>query len=88
MRRCPPYPTLSHLNPTRHTTRHPTTPHLTTPHQVGIVLISCLLSAYTFSMVGRTVEVTGATDFRDLWSLTLGAKSAWIVDFMIMGEAT
>jgi hypothetical protein len=37
--------------------------------------------------VGRTVEVTQARDFRELWSLTVGSGSAWCVDFMIMGVA-
>jgi amino acid permease len=54
---------------------------------VALVLFSCVLSTYSFNLVGRVVDVTGAVDFRDLWSLTMGAKSAWIVDFMIFGVA-
>ena len=54
---------------------------------VALVLFSCVLSTYSFNLVGRVVDVTGAVDFRDLWSLTVGSSSAWFVDFMIFGVA-
>lgn len=47
----------------------------------------CALSAYTFGLIGRSCDATGANDFRELWSLTIGSGSAWIVDIMIMGIA-
>lgn len=53
----------------------------------AIVLSCCLMSAYTFSLVGRACEETGAHDFRDLWGETLGEHTSWIVDFMILGVA-
>ena len=52
-----------------------------------LVLFSMVLSSYSFNLVGRTVEATGARDFRELWSLTVGSGSAWMVDFMILGVA-
>ena len=37
------------------------------------------LFRYTFALVGRSCQATGAHDFRDLWTLTLGEGSAWMV---------
>jgi len=54
---------------------------------LAIVLFSGALSTYTFNLVGRCVDATGAVDFRELWSLTVGSSSAWVVDFMILGVA-
>jgi len=50
-----------------------------------LVGFSCFLSTYCFNLVGRCVEATGAKDFRELWSLTVGKDSAWLVDAMIVG---
>jgi len=55
---------------------------------VLLVIVSCLLSTYSFTLVGRVVEVTGAVDFRELWGLTVGSASAGSVDTMILGVAS
>lgn len=52
---------------------------------VVLTAFACGLSSYAFNLVGRAVEATGATDFRDLWSRSIGDSSAWVVDFMILG---
>lgn len=56
---------------------------------VGIVpaaalcLVLGIVSGVSFYIVGAACEITGETTFRGLWSRTLGASSAWIVDLSI-----
>ena len=38
-----------------------------------------LVSAYTFSLIGRVCEKTGATSFQDAWGKTIDPKSAWTI---------
>lgn len=42
-----------------------------------------LLSAFTFSKIGKCCEALGVPDFRGLWCLTIGPKSAWMIDLCI-----
>ena len=44
---------------------------------------AAISSAYTFILVGRSVEATKANSFKELWERTLGEESAWIVDYAI-----
>eukprot|EP00965_Chrysotila_dentata_P090116 2974491-Pleurochrysis_carterae.AAC.1 len=47
-------------------------------------IIICLtlgtISGFTFYLIGAACEMTGETSFKGLWSRTLGARSAWVVD--------
>ena len=42
-----------------------------------------LLSGLTFYLIGAACEATGETNFKALWSATLGKNSAWLVDLSI-----
>lgn len=42
-----------------------------------------LLSGLTFYLIGAACEATGETNFKGLWSATLGKRSAWLVDLSI-----
>lgn len=42
-----------------------------------------LVSAYTFSLIGRVCEKTNATSFQDAWSKTVNPKTAWTISAMI-----
>ncbi|KAJ8600101.1 hypothetical protein CTAYLR_003454 [Chrysophaeum taylorii] len=57
------------------------------PALVILVLHACL-SAYTFDLVGRAVELTGARDFGDLWTKAFSKRSAWLIDLMVAGVAS
>lgn len=54
---------------------------------LALTAFSATASAYTFAVIGAAVEHTGATDFKDLWGRTIGRKSAWIIDAVIIGLA-
>jgi amino acid permease len=41
------------------------------------------LSGHCFSLIGEACELTGETDFKGLWKLTIGEDSAYMVDVMI-----
>lgn len=43
---------------------------------------------FSFNLVGRAVHATGARDFRELWADTIGAHSAWVVNFFIFAVIT
>jgi len=49
-----------------------------------VVLLSGLGSAYTFFLVGKAAGITKSKDFRTLWDRTLGSKTAWIIDAVII----
>ncbi|KAG5190219.1 transmembrane amino acid transporter protein-domain-containing protein [Tribonema minus] len=49
----------------------------------ALMAATCVLSAYTFVLVGKSVDATGARSFKDLWAKTIGPKSAWAVDAAI-----
>jgi len=42
-----------------------------------------LVSAYTFSMIGRVCEKTNATSFQDAWAKTVSPKTAWTMSASI-----
>jgi len=37
-----------------------------------------LLSAYSFSLIGRVCAMTGATSYRDCWDKTVGRSTSWL----------
>lgn len=42
-----------------------------------------LLSAHTFILIGEACEATGESDFKGLWTKTLGGSTTWVVDAII-----
>jgi len=42
------------------------------------------VSGFTFYTVGAACETAGATSFKELWSRSLGERSAWVVDSCIV----
>lgn len=42
-----------------------------------------VVSAYTFSLIGRVCEKTNATSFQDAWAKTVNPKSAWTISASI-----
>ena len=44
-------------------------------------------SAYTYSLVGRSVAKTRAKTFSELWSAAFGKQTSWIIDLIIVGVA-
>jgi len=49
----------------------------------ALVLSTCILSAYTFVLLGKSVQYTKAASFKDLWAKTIGSHSAWVIDAAI-----
>lgn len=50
------------------------------------LLISCALgfmSSHTFVLIGEACHLTGETDFKGLWGVTIGQDSAYLVDLLI-----
>mmetsp|Transcript_34934 Transcript_34934/g.44833 ORF Transcript_34934/g.44833 Transcript_34934/m.44833 type:complete len:578 (-) Transcript_34934:580-2313(-) len=48
-----------------------------------LLVLSASLSAYTFFNIGQSCNRTNAISFKALWTKTLGAKSAWMIDALI-----
>ena len=44
-------------------------------------------SAYTYSLVGRSVAKTRAKTFSELWAAAFGKETSWIIDLIIVGVA-
>ena len=44
-------------------------------------------SAYTYSLVGRSVAKTRSKTFSELWSAAFGRETSWIIDLIIVGVA-
>lgn len=44
-----------------------------------ITTVMGLVSAYTFSLIGKTCEETEAKSFQDAWAKSVDPKSAWII---------
>ena len=44
-------------------------------------------SAYTYSLVGRSVAKTRSKTFSELWSAAFGKQTSWIIDLIIVGVA-
>ena len=44
-------------------------------------------SAYTYSLVGRSVAKTRSKTFSELWSAAFGKETSWIIDLIIVGVA-
>ena len=55
---------------------------------VIIVALHAMISAYTYTLVGRAVEASGAVDFNDLWRKAFGKRSSWLIDAMVGGVAS
>lgn len=45
---------------------------------LGLMVLFVLLAGYTFWMVAKTSAETGARDFGEAWSATVGKRSIWI----------
>ena len=54
---------------------------------LGILSLHGLMSAYTYSLVGRAVKKTGATNFAEIWGAAFGSETSWVIDVMIMAIA-
>lgn len=52
-----------------------------------LLAFSAVSSAYTFILVGRSVEATKSNSFKEAWSRTVGPSHAWIVDYAITALA-
>ena len=51
---------------------------------IGICLALATVSSHTFTLVGKSCELTGLNSFKDLWSYAFGSsKTAWVVDTMV-----
>ena len=49
-----------------------------------ICLAIATVSSHTFSLVGKSCELTGLDSFKDLWSYAFGSsETAWVVDTMV-----
>jgi amino acid permease len=44
-----------------------------------LIAVMGAISAYTFSMIARVCNLTGATSYSDAWDRTRGKRTAWIV---------
>jgi len=51
---------------------------------IAVLMISGAMAGYTFYCIAKIVEATDAKDFKELWEKTLGEKTGWIMDFMIV----
>ncbi len=52
-----------------------------------LLAFSAISSAYTFILVGRSVEATRSRSFKEAWSRTVGPGQAWVVDYAITALA-
>jgi len=52
-----------------------------------LLAFSAVSSAYTFILVGRSVEATKSRSFKEAWSRTVGPSKAWVVDYAITALA-
>ncbi|EWM22597.1 Amino acid transporter, transmembrane [Nannochloropsis gaditana] len=52
-----------------------------------LLAFSAVSSAYTFVLVGRSVEATRSRSFKEAWSRTVGPAHAWVVDYAITALA-
>ena len=51
---------------------------------IAICLTLAAVSSHTFSLVGKSCDLTGLNSFKDLWAYAFRSdKSAWIVDTMV-----
>lgn len=50
---------------------------------IAICLVLAAVSSHTFSLVGKSCELTGLDSFKDLWGYAFAKQSAWIVDTMV-----
>eukprot|EP00816_Leptocylindrus_hargravesii_P007447 CAMPEP_0196808268 /NCGR_PEP_ID=MMETSP1362-20130617/8269_1 /TAXON_ID=163516 /ORGANISM="Leptocylindrus danicus, Strain CCMP1856" /LENGTH=450 /DNA_ID=CAMNT_0042182549 /DNA_START=384 /DNA_END=1736 /DNA_ORIENTATION=+ len=41
------------------------------------------MSSHTFALIGEACHLTGETDFKGLWGVTIGQNSAYLVDLLI-----
>merc|ERR1711965_1162013 len=53
----------------------------------GILALPAGASAYTYSLVGRSVTKTRAKTFSELWAAAFGKQTSWIIDLIIVGVA-
>ena len=52
----------------------------------AILTVMGLLSAYTFSIIGKACEKHNATTFKDVWSKSVGPDSAWAISGAITAK--
>ena len=50
---------------------------------IAICLTLAAVSSHTFSLVGKSCELTNCDSFKDLWAYAFGPKTAWVVDTMV-----
>ncbi len=51
---------------------------------IAICLALAAVSSHTFSLVGKSCELTGLNSFKDLWGYAFGSsETAWVVDTMV-----
>ena len=51
---------------------------------IAICLALAAVSSHTFSLVGKSCELTGLNSFKDLWGFAFGSsETAWVVDSMV-----
>lgn len=55
---------------------------------LAIVALHATLSAYTYTLVGRAVEISDARDFSELWAEAFSRRSSWLIDVMVGGVAS
>jgi sodium-coupled neutral amino acid transporter 11 len=52
----------------------------------AILTVMGLLSAYTFSIIGKACEKHNSTTFKDVWSKSVGPNSAWAISGAITAK--
>ena len=51
---------------------------------IVLCLALATVSSHTFSLIGKSCEMTGLDSFKDLWAYAFGSEeSAWVVDTMV-----
>eukprot|EP00281_Chroomonas_sp_CCMP1168_P024784 CAMPEP_0206238452 /NCGR_PEP_ID=MMETSP0047_2-20121206/14827_1 /ASSEMBLY_ACC=CAM_ASM_000192 /TAXON_ID=195065 /ORGANISM="Chroomonas mesostigmatica_cf, Strain CCMP1168" /LENGTH=515 /DNA_ID=CAMNT_0053662997 /DNA_START=70 /DNA_END=1618 /DNA_ORIENTATION=+ len=51
---------------------------------LGVALAFSLIAGYCFALVGRVSKITGAQSYTEGWALTVGDKSKWIPNVIVV----